>query len=232
MAKVGDQLLQPESGWKRIDDNYEHIKYTEFNYGTHPSCYGNTYHQCAIYGSNISNANNKIQFNFYGSKIRIIGLRNSAYSNNVEIDIDGVKENFSCSGNELYECLLYEKNELSKKEHIVTIVAKHIPQLGYLVDAVDIDYDGHICAPNCILPHSFPHLLKDKETNFLYSKNGDTLKLLSDDTTTELLYDKGFAIEDVNIPYSKISSEGKDITIDTGYCKEYKIPSNFEGVEF
>ena len=48
MAKVGEQLLAPEAGWKRIDDTYEKIKYNGTGWVSRSASgfniYNNTWH--------------------------------------------------------------------------------------------------------------------------------------------------------------------------------------------
>lgn len=66
-ATVGQQLTQPEDGWKRYDDTDSKIQYSqEFINTTDGGCYNETLH----YTTNKSNGT--ISFKFYGTKLRII----------------------------------------------------------------------------------------------------------------------------------------------------------------
>ncbi|PFF04414.1 hypothetical protein CN324_31370, partial [Bacillus anthracis] len=67
--KVGDQLLQPEAGWKRIDDTDSSFKYVGdwWNSGdTTPEWFNNTFHY-------VDGASGEVQFQFSGTRLRIIG---------------------------------------------------------------------------------------------------------------------------------------------------------------
>ncbi len=76
MATIGEQLLQPESGWIRYDDTDKNISYIGNGWKTdHDSHYSNT-------------VGDKICFNFVGSKIRILVFTNNSHSKDVKIKIN------------------------------------------------------------------------------------------------------------------------------------------------
>ena len=80
---VGQQLLQPDSGWQRIDDTNPNFTYSgSWNAVMDPKYYDSTRHSSYA-------ANSSISFKFYGSKLRIIGARNICDSSNIQINIDG-----------------------------------------------------------------------------------------------------------------------------------------------
>lgn len=142
-AKIGDVLTEPEPGWKRFDDSHNSITY-EGVWGTDKGIknYNSTLHYKEK-GTNTEPAS--IKFNFYGSKLRIIGLSYYYYDTDAKIIIDGNEEtiNFNLSGtNGIYQCLLYEKEGLSLGQHTVQI------QGGYMtLDAIDIDAGGSLFTP-------------------------------------------------------------------------------------
>ena len=86
MANIGDQLLQPETGWQRIEDTNISIKYDgEWTFYGNASFSGNSAHY--------NNTKDFVSFIFYGSKLRII----SEYFDNRDTDnliiIDDVEYN-------------------------------------------------------------------------------------------------------------------------------------------
>ncbi|SME28678.1 hypothetical protein BACERE00177_03549 [Bacillus mobilis] len=141
-AKVGDVLTQPEPGWKRFDDSHNSITYEGvWRTDTGIKNYNSTLH----YKEKDTNTGPaSIKFNFYGSKLRIIGLSYYYYDTDAKIIIDGNEEtiNFNLSGtNAIYQCLLYEKEGLSLGQHTVQIQGVYMT-----LDAIDIDADGYLPA--------------------------------------------------------------------------------------
>ncbi|AYB37507.1 hypothetical protein [Brevibacillus laterosporus] len=141
MAKVGEQLLIPESGWRRIDDTHPCISYIGNGWTRNVSSayYNGSY----TWTSNPSGT--KIKFSFIGTKIRIISSVHSiARSENQLISIDGVIEKYSLLGIEtIQQCLVYEKIGLPKGLHHVEItIDDPSNDVNHMLDAIDIDYDG------------------------------------------------------------------------------------------
>ncbi|WP_257132347.1 hypothetical protein [Bacillus cereus] len=138
-AKVGDQLLQPETGWTRINNSDASITATGFTTGTDSSnglrnCYMNDY----IY----SKDSGTVTFEFTGTGLRVLGLAYSNHSSNIAINIDGVSDTFSEDYSITAELmqgsvLVYEKLNLENKTHKVTIYnADTTKAFGF--DAFDI----------------------------------------------------------------------------------------------
>lgn len=139
-ATIGQQLTQPEAGWKRYDDTYPAIKYL----GTGWTRYtGGSYYN-GSFDSNIesSNYNTKMQFTFFGSKIRLISLMAIDHSDKISVSIDGVEEFFSANAKLGTQILLYEKTGLSNRLHTVEI--KRINSGYFSLDAIDIDSEGYL----------------------------------------------------------------------------------------
>ncbi|PHD44909.1 hypothetical protein COF67_25235 [Bacillus toyonensis] len=143
--KVGDELKQPESGWKRIDDTDPSFKYQgKWENGAHTSHYNNSWHYVPA-----TESNGLIEFNFYGTQLRIISLLDVDVANDMSITIDGVTEQYSGESSvRIYQGLAYEKLGLTKELHTVRIQCgtKSVFYRLFL-DAIDIDSDGYIEKP-------------------------------------------------------------------------------------
>ncbi|ENK0556228.1 cell adhesion protein [Clostridium sporogenes] len=175
MAKIGEQLLQPENGWKRFDDSDENISYigngwlTEYN-----SHYSNT-------------VGNKICFNFIGSKIRILVFTNNSHSKDVKIKISNTVYSYV----EYIEpikpaslVLIFEKEMPSFKEYSVEIYIerKTDSQYGWFgLDSIDIGENGKL---KCYNPDLYKYLIQDKH-NILYTLNDNNLVQVLSQTIDE-----------------------------------------------
>ncbi|PGK21537.1 hypothetical protein CN903_18730 [Bacillus cereus] len=144
--KVGDQLLQPEAGWKRIDDTDSSFKYVGdwWKSGdTTPEWFNNTFHY-------VNGASGEVQFQFSGTRLRIIGyIHESQYrSNDIKIIIDGQEEFYSEQATKVgYQTLVYEKLGLAEGVHDVVIKSGTNSPFPLTFDAIDIDSDGSIEKP-------------------------------------------------------------------------------------
>lgn len=145
MASVGDTLPQPEQGWRRYDDNYKDILYSEkYKKMSILTCYGGA---CS-YVDNVPHDETSINFAFIGTKIRIICVNYIDRSDIVDIDIDGVVEQFSTKENIANTSKIdYEKLNLENKIHNVKISVNRNSMVHLLFDCVDIDEDGYILSP-------------------------------------------------------------------------------------
>ncbi|MBJ7933075.1 hypothetical protein JDS81_27940 [Bacillus cereus group sp. N31] len=129
-AKVGDVLKEPEPGWKRFDDTDNNFQYSgAWDISKSIGPYGGSLHFCR--------ENNKIvtvQFNFFGTALRIIGLLFSAYDVG-QISIDNMPpENISYkNGSTRHQALVYEKFDLTEGVHTVSLSGLNIN-----FDAIDI----------------------------------------------------------------------------------------------
>ena len=144
--KVGDQLLQTEAGWKRIDDTDSSFKYVGdwWKSGdTTPEWFNNTFHY-------VNGASGEVQFQFSGTRLRIIGcIHESQYrSNDIKIIIDGQEEFYSEQATKVgYQTLVYEKLGLAEGVHDVVIKSGTNSPFPLTFDAIDIDSDGSIEKP-------------------------------------------------------------------------------------
>jgi len=140
MTTVGYDLSMPEAGWKRIEENDPAISWSS----------GWVNNALWIYSGSKCRAtamkNAYAQFNFSGTKLRIIGGENNTqYAPECEIIIDGIPYIFSnYSSFATYSFLCFEILGLEDKEHSVKIVHSLSPDYYILLDAIDIDSTGQI----------------------------------------------------------------------------------------
>jgi hypothetical protein len=166
-ATVGQALTQPEDGWKRIDDRDSNIIYngTWKEGGPFSSYYGG--YVCT------SGLGGNLQFNFKGTKLRLITYRAPARPSNISIKIDGQEEFYSdfISSGEIIQCLSYEKTGLENKLHKVEISCQ---TANWTLDAIDIDKDGYL-------------VTNVDATGITLNKTTDTLTLGQESTATDTL---------------------------------------------
>ncbi|HFU7073001.1 TPA: hypothetical protein ACGN07_005761 [Bacillus cereus] len=145
-VKIGDQLLQPEVGWKRVDDTDSLLKYQgTWEKGSHSSWYNGTCHYVAD-----KDSTGAVEFDFYGTQLRIITCFDVASyrTDDISITIDGVTEKYSeIASAKVYQGLAYEKLGLTKRKHRVRIQCGTKGTYRLNIDAIDIDADGYIEKP-------------------------------------------------------------------------------------
>ena len=140
MAKIGDQLLQPEEGWRRVEESDQSITYIGENWSNH-----NLSNYSGGYIKYTESIPASISFYFYGDKIRFIGrLWNSAYSTEIKVYINGKYEgSFSQLGSERkHQVLNFQKTNLPKGKK--NIVFEAINGSAFMIDAIDIDKDDRL----------------------------------------------------------------------------------------
>ncbi|HIG0362331.1 TPA: Ig-like domain-containing protein [Clostridium sporogenes] len=140
-AKVGDKLIEPEIGWKRYDDRNTNISYI----GNWEKCEkdSGSFKETSM---QTNKSQSTIQFNFTGSKLRLIGYAdNVSYNSNVKIIIDGVVETINLphkyNPTSAYNVLLYENINLKNCNHNVKII---LLNNAINLDAVDIEENGEL----------------------------------------------------------------------------------------
>ena len=177
MATIGQQLTAPELGWQRIDNTNAKIIYTGgwTQAGNIPSG-SQLYNNTDSYSKTIGD---KIQFKFYGTKIRLLSYQLTDQAGiNVKIDsIDyGNYSNYSSIG--LGMILMFEKLALDLKIHevLITIIDKAIiaPNATgnyYALDCIDIDDTGYMSTPvgqQLLAPESGWQRLDDTNNKIIY----------------------------------------------------------------
>lgn len=143
MATIGDQLLQPESGWKRYDDTDNNITYE----GTYNTWDGSVCYNSSLHYTTTGRTSVKVKFNFTGSTIAIIAYSDLTYANDIVIRIDNNEKSFSEKFSTHAQTLVYKNTTLQNKEHFVIITS---PVVGlkdgwnFTIDAIDIDENGEL----------------------------------------------------------------------------------------
>ncbi|WP_180227330.1 hypothetical protein [Bacillus cereus] len=205
-AKVGDILLEPEPGWKRIDDADTNIKY-DGKWALYKSddYYNSTLHyKYKAIGTDPAS----IRFNFYGTKLRIIGILAKDYDSNATITIDGKTETINFSATQpKNQAIVYEKLNLPLGNHSVKLDG-----IFMNLDAIDIDSDDSMVKPT--------------------AKVGDQLLAPEDgwkrydDNASEILYDANWA---KNVAYSGAYG-GKSTSAHKGKNSSFRF--KFKGTKF
>lgn len=153
-AQQGDQLLKPEVGWARYNDNNPKIEYIGSTWGKYnldsSETYKGDYHQ--ICGNEEPTS---IIIKFKGTQFRLIGTIWNPYPQYAYISIDNSKEEgFDINHNltsPKYQSVLYSKKGLDDIVHTVKITQKDNSRIGLFVDAVDIDSTGYLIDPSTTL---------------------------------------------------------------------------------
>ncbi|MHB9938954.1 cell adhesion protein [Clostridium sporogenes] len=157
MATIGKQLLQPESGWKRFDDNDKNISYA----GDWNNALNSLFYKGSYYNTSVSSSFNErkliCKFNFTGTKLRIISSITKWRSKNIIIRIDKIEErygenNSDETNNTSVQKVIYEKVRLTNKEHFVEIYIDALTTIrpgdnsykSVEIDAIDIDENGEL----------------------------------------------------------------------------------------
>lgn len=144
-VEIGSPLLQPEYGWKRIDS--EQTKYFDVSSGFDEHAGKDWFLNQHGLWTNKSNETVKLQFR--GTKLRLIANTYNNKPENMEIYIDGKKEEFSLySPTSGVGVLVYEKTGLTDGIHSVEIrTPANMDGKNANIDAVDIDKNGEIIVP-------------------------------------------------------------------------------------
>ncbi|MGE7111210.1 Ig-like domain-containing protein [Lysinibacillus sp. NPDC047702] len=147
-ASIGQQLLQPEEGWKRYDDSSTLIVKKEYETSVQSPAYGGSFSWIA------DGTNKPIEFTFYGTKLRLIArYYNGVYYGekiNLYID-DELKTTFSEKSptSDVFQALVAEVSGLTNSIHRVKILLDpSSTDKGINLDAIDIDETGQLINSN------------------------------------------------------------------------------------
>lgn len=147
MAKVGEQLLAPEVGWKRVDAANSNIAVNKLTNYPDSSSFGGT-----IYSGIPSDS--YAQFNFTGNKLRVIAYLSYDSTDNAHIDIDGKTYSYSYyHSSDLPSALAFEILNLQEGEHhckLYSELSSDNRTYIWRLDAIDIDSAGTIISYNPI----------------------------------------------------------------------------------
>ncbi|MDQ0657517.1 hypothetical protein [Paenibacillus sp. W2I17] len=169
MAVLGDQLVAPESGWRRYDDTHVGLKYT--GTWTTPSPSNTVYYGGSIRVTSRAVDNNYVTFSFFGTKLRIISDFYSDRHSDNSITIDGVTEMYSAfravGSPNLQQSIVYEKTGLPLAVHTVTIATGH-NRINFTLDAIDIDETGYLYGHALTSPETGWRRFDDTHDAFAY----------------------------------------------------------------
>ncbi|MEF7494391.1 Ig-like domain-containing protein [Lysinibacillus sphaericus] len=144
-ASIGEQLKEPEMGWKRYDDSHPAIIKKGYETTKDGAPYNGSY--------SYTPANDKpVLFDFTGDKVRIIVRKwntSNYYAEKVELVIDGkVEQEFSIHGPTQNQTLIAEVTGLENKRHKAIIRVAEGYTKGINLDAIDLDADGTLIHPD------------------------------------------------------------------------------------
>ncbi|QWG81919.1 MULTISPECIES: hypothetical protein [Bacillus cereus group] len=190
-AKVGGVLKEPELGWKRFDDTDKSFKYLGdwWTSGITPEWYNKTFNF-------VQGGSGELQFNFFGTKLRIIGCIHEPKhrSSDIKVIIDGKEEIYSEQGTQIqYQTLVYEKTGLVEGVHTVVIKSGTTSLYPLTFDAIDINDTGEL------LPYDSNKKTKvslyEKESGKIFVDNFDSVNpkwLMSPSNSFNNAIKKGF----------------------------------------
>jgi hypothetical protein len=143
MAIVGQALLTPEVGWRRVENNASGFTFVTMSLFTPTSGTpsGGTVH----YSGSNNYSTSSVSFKFIGSKLRVYSYLHPGYFDNGTIVIDGATEKFTCQYALTNFGIAYEKLNLSFGLHTVTINQGTNGSFNPLYfDCIDIDDNGKL----------------------------------------------------------------------------------------
>lgn len=151
-ATIGQQLKNPEEGWKRYDDTDLAIKYQENAWEKYSG-------EAVEYGGGSTGAlkgkNSKVWFDFIGDRVTIIANMSTGYSENIEVKIDDQVHKTSARKNiSQSQSVLFTIEDLPNTRHKVEIsVIKPGTSIAYdfRLDAIDINESGELLYPDDVL---------------------------------------------------------------------------------
>lgn len=141
MATIGQSLPSPENGWIRYENTDSRIKYTgTWVVDTSAGIYTNNN------GTYTLSSSAKVNFKFYGTKIRMISNCYVNKPSDIKISIDGkTAETYSEYSSAGYFILTYEKIGLSVGLHTVEVSCPTLLSgKNWNIDAIDIGNDGYL----------------------------------------------------------------------------------------
>ena len=181
----GQQLLNPETGWKRIEDSNSYIKY----YGTFVYDTSNVQSSSSTL-SYSGELGSKIEFVVYTDKIRIIQHTGTKFNSDDErISIDGVEhvlDSKNVSGNVEWgsQIVTYEELNMTKGLHHIIMYAGTGPNEKLNLDAIDIDANGYILN----FDH---HLIKTPDDKYYTIENNSLVEIAKSDITEDVFFTRG-----------------------------------------
>ncbi|HDK7138319.1 TPA: hypothetical protein PTV74_002188 [Clostridium botulinum] len=217
MATIGEQLLQPESGWKRYDDTDDNISYV----GTKQIVNGSKYSDGSLMYF-LPSENCTIKFNFIGGKIRLIDTMSNNRSSNMNIKIDDINYVFSdYSPSSIDQRLIFEKAGLSFKEHFVEI-SNNQKETVYGLDAIDIDENGKLKPYNSNL---CKYLIKQDDNYYSINNNYIAIGNIDNDEELDNLIDE-YGYNDISILTKELNTKKIPAKLENDYYKSFDVNLN------
>ncbi len=147
-AKIREQLLEPEKGWKRYDSANVKLEYEPSKWKTinDKNSHGNSYMRPILQKGETAT----IKFGFLGDKIRIIGNQSGLTSASaILVKIDGEimgQAHFNGTSDKFmkYKFLAGEYYNLDNKFHTVELTSEYYSENLFCFDAIDIPVDGKL----------------------------------------------------------------------------------------
>ena len=207
-ATVGEQLTQPEEGWKRYDDEDSNLKFIgeSWREQNNDGFLNGKFKYASQKGS-------YVEFKFYGTKLRFIGAKDT-YRPSFTVTIDGISYNEGTEyGNELYQALLFEAENLPLREHVVKI--EDTGNGLFVFDSIDIDDTGYLIDSN--------QSIKLDNTS-LSLKEGTSKKLTATTTPSAL----GIEWSSSDDTIATVDENGKVTGVKEGICT---VTAKIEGTD-
>lgn len=137
MAIVGEQLLQPEAGWKRCDESEIRSINKNCSSESNSTYYGGS-------STLLKSTDSSYKFKFYGNKLRLISDKNSNRpKDNTKITIDGIEYIAnSYNSQPIPQVLAISLENLENSIHEVVI--SPVKEGFVVVDCIDINEEGYI----------------------------------------------------------------------------------------
>ncbi|QUH27789.1 fibronectin type III domain-containing protein [Vallitalea guaymasensis] len=135
-ATAGDELQQPENGWKRYEVVKEGIADNRITY---EGDWGGQYYSYKT--------TNFIKFNFVGTELRLIRRLSSYSSKNLSVTIDGIKYQTDNKDSmpEYTPVIMFEIKNLANVEHAVVIDTTTADSAHHVsLDYIDMDENGEL----------------------------------------------------------------------------------------
>ena len=197
ITSIGDQLKQPEEGWKRIDNTDTRIVYSKGSSWNDRYLSGR-YNDTLIFISE-GVKEGYFTFYFYGNKLRIVQSAGTDYATDTQVVIDGKKCGFLQTRAEPVKhercalCILvYENIELKNTAHKVVVECGTNGLYGLECDCLDINEDGRF-----LTEEEYESMLNRtliKFDNKYYTIENDNLVEITNEITSQLIIDRGVTL--------------------------------------
>ncbi|NFD29056.1 hypothetical protein EXN57_07220 [Clostridium botulinum] len=218
MSTIGQQLLQPESGWKRYDDTninfeYKGLSLNSRNYGYNSDVhFGNT---SDVY----------VRFNYKSKKgLRVISP--TAWdATAVKVMVDGVLNgSFNQYSSSIVSSVFVYELKGDGKEHSVEISKQNVNSSYLYWDTIDVDKNGILKPYNPNLINNY-YLLKQNSNYYSINNNYIGLGEIDGDKKLNNLIDK-YGYDDLSIITQELNNKKIPTKLENDYYKSFDINLN------